>query len=741
MSEELDYSQNENALHGLSERDKIRTKIGMYAGSSGQDAFKTLLREPNDNSIDEWNYLNSIGEPFDTIKIRIDSKRNICAVRDYGRGIPYIKDKNGVSVLEKAVSILHMGGKHDNTSNHLIQENISGSKDNYSFSSGINGIGLSILTYSSKHFYTIVYNEDKQEKAYIKYNNGFLVGNEIVGLKDKLDIIDEDMKSDIFTEDFLENDLKRGTLILFQPSIKEDAFDDEAVFDEGIHFDKEVTINQLRTLPYLNPGLKIELNFDGEEIIFEKREAFEQVITDFNNDKPILDTVYFQEHMVYAQNRETKTAKVYSLEEFIKLPYSMRQTLKPIETVFELAFSFFEGRNPFQENNVNGSIIISGGKPLNALRNKMKEHINEYIAENFKSIGSFEAEDIMANFSFMFQVKINEPKFAGQTKDKLDNSELTQFANYFFKKYLKYWINREDKTKMSRLIKLLEANRKARLASDKIKDDVFKDVLNNSDDALLSNSTKLTRCKSREPEKCELYIVEGDSAAGPCKDSRVIEYQSVLPLKGKLINSLKTKNVSKLMKNQEVINLVTALGCGIGVAYDYSKLNYHKIIILSDKDIDGLNIRNLDLIFFYKFYRDLLEKGHVYIVDAPLFAIKTSNETLYAWSIEERNEITRSLGSKKYEVTRYKGLGEMNAEQLYDTCLNRLNRRLLQVTLSDFDGIDEIIEGEDYSNEELELLIHTYMNDRPEDMETRTALVAAHYEVTKNPIINLEKPF
>lgn len=757
QQEKKDYSQNEDALHGLSERNKVRTKMGMYAGGTGIDALHVLIREPNDNSIDEWNYLNSSNDKsFDKILISVDSKNMLCSVRDYGRGIPYVKDKEGVSVLEKAVSILHMGGKHDNNSEHLTKEKIDISTDNYQFSSGINGVGITLTNYASDLFYAIVFNEKKKEKAYVSYKDGYKEDFNLVPLNKEIEIFDKTIESTVLNNEILNKDLKTGTLIVFKPSIKEDAFDDHGVFDEDVVFDKEMIIKQLKTLPYLNPGLTIELNFDGELIIFEKRNHFKEIIKDEAVNKMMVDTVYFKEQMVFAQNKESKTSKVYSLEDFVKLPYSTRKKFKAIETVFELAFNFIEGTVvPFQENNVNGSIIIQGGKQDTALKNKMKQYINSYIAENFKSIGKFEAEDIMNNLSFMFQVKINEPKFAGQTKNKLDNTELTPFSNFFFNKYLKHWINREDKNKMKKLIQLLEANRKARLQSNKIREDVFKEVLNKSDDALLSNTTKLTKCKSKDPKLCELFLAEGDSAKGPIKDSRVVEYQAVLPLKGKLINALKTKKIAALLKNDEIINLVTALGCGIGENYDYNKLNYHKIIIISDKDIDGLHIRNLNLIFLYKFYPDLIKKGHIYIVDAPLFVVKTSKKSYYAWSIEERNAITAKL-TAKYEITRYKGLGEMNPEQLYETCLNKQNRKLYQPVLSEFEDFNnEVLSVMEEDGEEIEdintidenetmykyqELINIYMNDRKVDTDARTQLVAEYYSTPKENIITLESP-
>jgi len=748
-TKELDYSQNINSLNGLSERNKIRDKAPMYLGGTNQETgMLTFFREPLDNSIDEFNNLKKTKNKFNVLKINIDTKNIICSVRDYGRGIPYVLDEKGVSLLEKAFTILHMGGKHNNNSKHLLEEDLSTikNKGNYEFSSGINGIGSKINSYASRFFHSVVFNEIKNEKAYISFDDGYVTEFKIVPLNQKIDIFNKEIDSFVLSDDILNKDLKRGSLLVYQPSVKEDEFDEENVLDVGVNFNKDAIINQLKTLPYLNPGLRIELNFDGEEITFEEKSEFKDVIDDYaekSGHKKMIDTIYFKEHMVFAKNLTNNSQpKVYSLDKFVELPYSTRKNFKVIESVFEIAFSFVEGTEvPFQENTVNGSIIISGGKQKTSLESKMQHYINQYINENMKSVGRFDKEDIILNLSYMFQVKINEPKFAGQNKSKLDNSELTQFSNYFFNKFLKHWINREDKDKLKKLIQLLEANRKARISSNKIREDVFKEVLNQSDDALLMNSTKLTKCKSKNPELCELFLVEGDSALGPVKDSRVSEYQAVLPLKGKLINALKTKKYKSLLQNQEIINLITALGCSIGEGYDYTKLNYSKILLLADSDVDGLHIKNLNLIFLYKFYKELIEKGHVYIVNAPLYAIKTSKETFYAWDIEERNKITEDL-NVQYEITRYKGLGEMNPEQLYDTCLNKENRKLYQITLSDFEGIDidKVLDDEDYSNNDYEKLIDIYMNDGKEEIEIRKELINKYYSTPKENIISLTGP-
>jgi len=724
-----DYSQNSEAIKTLSERNKIRKKISVYAGSATKEALLVLVREPVDNSIDEFNYLkeNQPKNSFDTIKIKIDTKNISCQIRDYGRGIPYVKDKKGISTLEKTLTILHSGGKHENNSNFLLAKDINtAEKSNYTFSSGINGIGITLTNFASKNFIAVVFNEKHKEKAYMTFKNGY-VENEatICKLNKKLPFLDENNNKD----------LKNGTLIIFSPSIKKDDFDDEEIFEPGSNFDKQTIIEQLKILPYLNPGLRIELTFDNELIIFDKEKEFDNILYKENKSKLILKkNIYFKEYMILALHRKDKTKKIFNINDFIKLPYEERIKYKIKTSIFEIAFNFLEeNKEPLQENTVNSSIRIKGGKQDIIWKNQIKKIINDYIEENStlkKRIGKLETEDIISSLTFIFMVKINEPSFAGQTKEKLDNTELLQFGNYFFKKYLNYWITRATKTEINKMLKVLETNKKARLKANQIKNNVFKEILNDNDNVLLMNTTKLTKCKSNKPELCELYLVEGDSAAGPCKNSRVAEYQAILPLKGKLINAFKVKNDTQILKNDEIINLITALGCKIGKDYDYSKLKYYKIIILSDKDIDGLHIRNLNEIFFYKYYKDLIEKGHVYIVDSPLFSIKTTRKTYYAWSIEERDKIINKIKGK-YEVTRFKGLGEMNDEQLYDTCLDKQNRRLIQTTLKDFNNM---------SNEKLEELIHIYMDDRKEDVDKRKKLISEYYNNPRETIIDLQSP-
>lgn len=729
MSVEIkDYTQNADSIKILSERDKIRKKISVYAGSSTSEALQVLLREPVDNSIDEFSYHkeNIKDSNFDKIKIEIDTKKIFATIRDYGRGIPYVKDKNGLSTLEKTLTILHAGGKHENDSNFLLSENLNENKKNYQFSSGINGLGITLCTYASSIFYAVVYNDEKKEKAFMTFKDGFIENQaEIIPINKNLD----------FLEEKYNKDLKTGTLICFSPSIKKDDFDDENIFDPESNFNKEEIINQLKILPYLNPGLEIELIYDNELIIFKKEEVFSNALNVENKSKLIFkNNFYATEYMVLGQNRDTNNKKVFSLEEFLQMNYNERKNYKVKSSIFELSFNFIqENKQAFQENVVNGTIRIKGGKQDIVWKNQIKKIINDYISENQtlnKKIGLLETDDIVSSLTFLFMVKINNPSFEGQTKNKLNNTELISFGNYFFSKYLKNWLNREDEKSKDKLFKVLEANKKSRLKANLIKDNVFKEVISNNDNSLLLNTSKLSKCKSNNPELCELFLVEGNSAAGPCKESRVSLYQSILALRGKVLNVLKVKKENKILENEELVNLITALGCKIDKNFDYSKLNYKKVCILTDKDTDGLHIRNLLLVFFYKYFPKLLEEGNIYIVDAPLYAIKTKNKIYYAWSLEEREKISKKL-KIKYEITRFKGLGEMNSSQLYETCLDKENRKLIQVKLNDFKLIKNSTE------EELEELIYVYMGDKT---KKRDELITEYYQQERTPYFDFELP-
>ena len=374
-----------------------------------------------------------------------------------------------------------------------------------------------------------------------------------------------------------------------------------------------------------------------------------------------------------------------------------------------------------QLNFANG-VKISGGKPDTSFKISMKNIINDYLREQGKKV-FFEQEDIFNNLTFMLSVKINQPSFAGQTKDKLNNPESSILTNHFMKKYLNYWINRIDKKELDQIIKILEIAQKARESTNKILSDSYKSINNMKESEILHKKGKLEDCYSSDPTKNELFIVEGESAGGGVRITRNPKYQAFIPLKGKPLNVIKKANQSKIFKNNEIMSLAYALG-GIGEDFNIEKLRYHKIVILTDADLDGFHINALVLTFFYHFYIDLIKKGYVYIALAPLYKIEAGTKYYYAWDKEELKEITKDL--KNYSVTRNKGLGEMNPRDLFDTTLNPLNRKFIQVNIEDFEDTKKNIE--------------IFMDDNKEGKKALKNIIRNFYSNNKDnkKIIDLE---
>lgn len=662
----------------------VREKVGMYLGDGGQNGFFHTLTEILDNSIDEF-----VAGHGSKIEIKIDSKKNLCSIRDYGRGIPFSLNKDGVSALVLAMTTLHAGGKHrspDGTSS-------------YKYSSGINGVGASVVNGVSDIFF--VKSVRNNEVATIQWKNGLI---------DKELTIEENVNSE-----------KNGTYVEWIPSIKKDEFDHFNVFESDCKFEKEDVINKLQYLPYLNIGLEINLIFDDEEITFKKEEKVANILKIGSQSLILDESPTYKEELALLLDKNSGNKKVLSMLEFIDLSDKEKLKYEVKTSLIELSFNFTSTLNPLQLNFANG-VKISGGKPDTSFKISMKNIINDYLREQGKKV-FFEQEDIFNNLTFMLSVKINQPSFAGQTKDKLNNPESSILTNHFMKKYLNYWINRIDKKELDQIIKILEIAQKARESTNKILSDSYKSINNMKESEILHKKGKLEDCYSSDPTKNELFIVEGESAGGGVRITRNPKYQAFIPLKGKPLNVIKKANQSKIFKNNEIMSLAYALG-GIGEDFNIEKLRYHKIVILTDADLDGFHINALVLTFFYHFYIDLIKKGYVYIALAPLYKIEAGTKYYYAWDKEELKEITKDL--KNYSVTRNKGLGEMNPRDLFDTTLNPLNRKFIQVNIEDFEDTKKNIE--------------IFMDDNKEGKKALKNIIRNFYSNNKDnkKIIDLE---
>ena len=436
-----------------------------------------------------------------------------------------------------------------------------------------------------------------------------------------------------------------GTTITFRP--------DPEIFGE-IKYDFNRLSRRLRELAYLNPGLKIVL--DNRVTGLKKEFHFEGGIVEFvkhlnEGKQPLHDEI------IYFKSEEGANGDIV-------IEVAMQYTADFDENVFAFA------------NNINTK---EGGTHLTGFKSALTRVLNEYGREKkilTKDVENLDGRDVREGLTAILSVKLTEPQFEGQTKTKLGNPEIQEKTFNVVREQLSLYFNKNPNVARVILEKALQAAH-ARLAAKKARQLVRRK-------GLLSSSAlpgKLADCSEKDPAKCELFIVEGDSAGGSAKQGRNREFQAILPLRGKVLNVEKAP-LSKLLDNKELNSIITALGTGIREEFDRSKLRYHKIILLADADIDGAHIRTLLLTFFFRNFRPLIEHGHLYIAQAPLYQVKQGKKVIYLYSDEELEEF-RKKNDGKFELKRFKGLGEMNPQELWETTLNPENRVLKQVTIED----------------------------------------------------------
>lgn len=669
----MENNYNANSIEELKYPDNVRQKIGMFLGSSDINGFNHSFTEIFDNSTDE--FVAGYGKE---ILVSVDSETNKVCVRDFGRGIPYGINKDGVSALTLALTTLHAGGKHRKDDE----------KDRtYTYSSGVHGVGASVVQAASDYFKAIVYRDN--EKAEQTFENGLPITEVII------------------TEN-TENE-PTGTYIEFIPSVKDSEYDKKNVFEHGCKFEKEWLVEKLKFVPYLNNGLKVKLNYDGEEIEFEKQDSISNILQVKSNDIKFLCSKHILKENEYSlliwENGRKKVVDIAK-------KFDEKNFVDSYNSNMRVSFNFtMHNKDTIHLFFVNG-VKVKGGKQETAMKTQLKKIVNDYLTENKSKIGQVEIEDILNNMSFVYSVQLNDPSFSGQTKESLNNPEVQTIATTFTKELFTDWIYGLKNEERNLFLKILEANKKARNTMAKTQEEAFKEVMADSESEVIKAQGKLKHCSSKDSSKTELYIIEGDSAAGSLEQSRSVKYQALLPLRGKPLNTLKESNKHKILKNQEVASLINALGVGLGENYNYEKLKYNKVIILADADVDGQHIQALLLAFFYTFYKDLIEAGHIYVAVPPLFKIKRGKQVEYAWSKEE---LQKNLEGTRGEVTRFKGLGEMSPDELFDTTLNPEVRKFVKVNLEDFDTVKEELEmfmGEDKNAKiELKSIIKQYYQE------------------------------
>lgn len=446
---------------------------------------------------------------------------------------------------------------------------------------------------------------------------------------------------------------------------------DPEIFDETI-YDYDILQNRMREMAFLNKGLRITIEDKREGR--KKKESFcyeggiREFVTFMNRNKKVIneDVFYFENH-----KKDEATGKEYEVE--VALQYTGNYN----ETVMSYA------------NNIN---TIEGGFHLQGLKAAITRTLNDY-ARRTKQLkekdDSLTGDDCREGVTAIVSVKLTDPQFEGQTKAKLGNSEVRGFVESSMNEYFNFYLEEHPAqakkivTKCINAANAREAARKARETSRKT------NVLEST-----SLPGKLKDCSEKDPEICEIFLVEGDSAGGSAQEGRDRARQAVLPLRGKILNVEKATR-ARALDSQEIRNMITAFGCGIDDNFDISKLRYHKIIIMTDADVDGAHIRTLLLTFFYSFMRPLIEEGYVYAAQPPLFRVKRGKETWYTYSDKEQEDLLAELREKdsktKVEIQRYKGLGEMDYTQLWETTMDYNHRTLIRISLDDAEKADEMI--------------------------------------------------
>lgn len=572
---------------------------------------------------------NSIDEAMgghcDTISVIINENNSV-TVRDNGRGIPVdIHKKEGVSALQVVMTKIGAGGKFD--------------KDSYKVSGGLHGVGVSCVNALSNHLKATV------------FRNGTIYEQEY-----------EKGKAMYPVKSIGETNL-RGTEVTFIP--------DDTIFTQTVEFNYETLSNRMRELSFLNKGLSIT--------IIDKRKK--------DKDSP---SGFVQEHFLSEEG----------LKEFIKFLDGNREPLIksvismegekngiPVEVAMVYNTSYTENLHSYV-NNIN---THEGGTHLSGFRRGLTSTLKKYAdASGMLDKLKFEiqGDDFREGLTAIVSVKVAEPQFEGQTKTKLGNREVSSAVSQAVSEMLTNYLeeNPEDAKVIVQKVVLAAT---ARHAATKAREMVQRKTVM----SIGGLPGKLSDCSDQDPVNCEVFLVEGDSAGGTAKQGRDRNFQAILPLRGKILNVEKAMT-HKVFENEEIKNIYTALGVTIGTeedskALNLEKLRYHKVVIMCDADVDGSHIETLILTFFFRYMRELIEGGHVYIATPPLYLVKKGNKKRYAWNDKERDEIAESFNGS-VNIQRYKGLGEMNAEQLWDTTMNPEFRTLRRVTIDNATETDRV---------------------------------------------------
>ncbi len=623
---EEQYSANSiQVLEGL---EAVRKRPSMYIGDIAERGLHHLVYEVVDNCIDE-----AMAGFCDSIDVHI-LEGNSIRVRDNGRGIPTgLHEKENRSALEVVLTVLHAGGKFD--------------KNSYKVSGGLHGVGVSCVNALSDSLVAEVHREGKVFEQH--YAKGKPLGPvEVVG-----------EASDT------------GTIITFHP--------DPTIFTQTTVYKYDTLAGRLRELAYLNKGIYISLT--------DERELVDEFVVDAAGESKATGRKVFRSETFYSEK---------GLSEFIEYLDAGAQTIIPQPVCvnsdkiipIDIALQYNNGYSEKIYSYVNNIHTIEGGTHLQGFKMGLSRSLKQYaeknkLLEKFK--GDLAPEDFREGLTAVISVKVAEPQFEGQTKTKLGNPEATSAVSQATAAAMDTYLEenpRFAKTIIEKIVLAATARAAARKAREMVQ---RKSPLGGA-----GMPGKLADCSERNPEKCELFLVEGDSAGGTAKQGRDRKTQAILPLRGKILNVEKASG-DRAFDSEEIRNIYTALGVTVAQEdetgekhMDLSKLRYHKVIIMTDADVDGSHIACLILTFFFRYMFDLIKNGYVYLATPPLYLVKKGKEEVYCWTEEQREEAALRLGKgsdKGYTVQRYKGLGEMSDVQLWDTTMDPSRRRLRKITI------------------------------------------------------------
>lgn len=625
--QKADGSYDGSQIQVLEGLEPVRKRPGMYIGSTGYDGVHHLIKEIADNSIDE-----AIAGYASRVDVVLLSDGGVM-VTDDGRGIPVDKHaKTGLSTLETVLTVLHAGGKFGG--------------GGYKVSSGLHGVGSSVVNaLSTKMVAEVV---QKGELYRIEFAQGASVTPlKKVGKTDRPD----------------------GTRITFYP--------DPTIFKETIEFDYDWVVNYLRHQAYLTKGVLTSVVDErtGQRQSFYFEGGIKSYVKHLNIGKEVVSAEPF-----YVE----KEVEDSGIEIAVQYNDSYLETIKPFA------------------NNV---LTPDGGTHLVGFRAAMTRVINDYARKNSllkEKEDNLGGEDIREGLTAVILVKLPDPQFEGQTKNKLGNPEVRRYVEQVMNEYFAYYLEENPEVAKKIVSKALLAAR-ARKAARAARDNVLrKGALDG-----MGLPGKLYDCSSKKPEESEIYIVEGDSAAGSAKEGRDSKTQAILPLRGKVLNTERAR-LDKMFANKEIVAMIQAFGVGIGDTFDLNGLRYHKIVIMTDADVDGSHIATLLLTFLFRYMKEIIEGGYVYLAKPPLYSINRGQKKQYVYDESALESALQGIVSQKQErgttvnedddltkqagvtISRFKGLGEMDAEQLWETTMNPENRVLIQVRIDDAERADAI---------------------------------------------------